>query len=81
MWYLYIIRCQNGSLYTGVTIDVNRRFAEHCAQGRKCARYLRGKGPLELAFVQLVGDKREAYRLEYKVKQLSKVQKEQFINP
>ena len=79
-WYLYIIRCKNESLYTGITIDVDRRFAEHCAQGAKCARYLRGKAPLELEFVMLVGDKRAAYRLEYAVKRLSKLEKERIVS-
>ena len=44
-WYLYLIRIHNGSLYTGITTDVDRRFAEHVAGGKKAAKYFRGKGP------------------------------------
>ena len=78
-WYLYMIRSNCGSLYTGITKDIDRRFSEHDSQGNKCARYLRGKAPLELVFSQSVGDKKTAYRLEYYIKKLSKAQKEQLI--
>lgn len=78
-WYVYLIRTQRGSLYCGVTLDVKRRFAEHQAGGQRCARALRGKGPLELAFYQKVGDQSYALRMEYKVKQLSKAQKEALV--
>jgi putative endonuclease len=79
VWYLYMIRCSNGALYTGVATDVKRRFAEHQDDPRKGAKYLRGKGPLELVFKARVGEKRLAMRLEYRVKRLSKVQKEQIV--
>jgi len=74
-WYLYIIQCDNGALYTGITTDVERRFAEHVAQGRKCAKYLKGKTPLELVFSEQVGEKGPAYRIERNVKSLSKKRK------
>jgi hypothetical protein len=41
-----MIRCADNSLYTGITIDLDRRFAEHQSQGKKCAKYLKGKSPL-----------------------------------
>ncbi len=74
-WYLYMVRCAGGQLYTGVTIDVDRRFAEHCANGMKTARFLRGKGPLTLVYRELVGDKGDALRREIAVKKLSRNQK------
>lgn len=78
-WYLYIIRCNAGTLYTGVTIDIDRRFDEHQSQGKKCAKYLRGKGPLELAHFEVLPDKSSAYKLEAKIKKLTKAEKEHYI--
>jgi putative endonuclease len=78
-WFLYMIRCADNSLYTGITIDLDRRFAEHQAQGKKSAKYLRGKGPLELVFMTAVGTKSQASRLEVRVKQCSKRVKEQLV--
>jgi putative endonuclease len=78
-WYLYIIRTLNGSLYTGITTNVIRRFNEHSAQGPKCAKSLRGKGPLTLELQQWVGDKTKALKLECKIKKLSKSEKEFLI--
>ena len=48
-WFVYIIRCGDLSLYTGIATDVDRRFAEHESQGAKAAKYLRGATPLDLA--------------------------------
>ncbi len=76
-WYLYLIRCHDGSLYTGITTDVARRFAEH--QGRVGARYLRGRGPLVLVFQKKIGNRSLALGVESKVKKLSKVSKEELL--
>lgn len=76
-WYLYLIRTFDNRLYTGITTDVDRRFLQH--QSGKGAKALRGKGELKLAFSQLVGDRSTALRLEYRIKQLSKAQKEQLV--
>ncbi|MBE9029601.1 GIY-YIG nuclease family protein [filamentous cyanobacterium LEGE 11480] len=79
-WFLYIIRCADNSLYTGITIDLDRRFAEHQAQGKKCAKYLRGKAPLELVFTTPAGaNKSEASKLERQIKRRSKQTKERLI--
>ncbi|MBN1128458.1 MAG: GIY-YIG nuclease family protein, partial [Chitinispirillaceae bacterium] len=48
VWYLYIIRCRDRSLYTGIATDVGRRFGDHAGGSARCAKYLRGKGPLML---------------------------------
>lgn len=77
-WSVYLLRCGDGSLYTGIAIDVARRLAEHEA-GARGAKYLRGRGPLELAFSQQVGDRSAASRLEYRIKRLSREQKEMLI--
>ena len=73
-FYLYIVRCANGSLYTGIATDVKKRLAEH-ESGPRGARYLRGKGPLEIVFSELAGDRAEASRLEHRVKRLSRTRK------
>ena len=77
-WYLYIIRCRHGSLYTGIATDVERRFAEH--QENKGSKYLRGRGPLELVFKKQVGKRELALKIERLVKKLSRVKKEKIVN-
>ncbi|MEA9392918.1 GIY-YIG nuclease family protein [Acerihabitans sp. TG2] len=76
-WYLYLIRTHGGALYTGVTTDVPRRLEQH-RQGRG-AKALRGKGPLTLAFHCPAGDHSNALRWEYRIKQLTRIQKEQLV--
>lgn len=71
---VYIVRCRDGSLYTGIAIDVERRLAEH-VDGNKGAKYLRGKGPLQLVFQQEIGDRSLATRVEHRIKQLSREEK------
>ena len=77
-WYLHIIRCRHGSLYTGIATDVKRRFAEH--QANKGSKYLRGRGPLELVFKKQVGKRELALKIERLVKKLSRVKKEKIVN-
>ena len=76
-WYVYILRCRDGNLYTGITTDVERRMADHLAN--KGAKYLRGRGPLKLVFKKQVGQKGRALRTERKVKRLPKHKKEALI--
>lgn len=79
IWHLYIIRCKYGSLYTGITTDVTKRFGEHVNGNKKGAKYLRGKTPLTLVWKQEVGDKGLALKLEQRIKGLTKTQKEKLI--
>lgn len=76
-WYLYLIRCADGSLYTGISTDVARRLNEH--RSGKGARYLRGRGPLLLARKIRIGDKSTAFKLEWRVKKFSRAGKEKLI--
>lgn len=76
-WYLYLVRCADGSIYTGVSTDVARRLAEH--RSGKGARYLRGRGPLLLARKMRIGDKSTACRIEALVKRLPRKKKEDLI--
>ena len=77
-WYLYIIRCRHDSLYTGITTDVERRFAEH--QENKGAKYLRGRGPLKLVFKKQIGKRELALKIERLVKKLPKLKKEKIVD-
>jgi putative endonuclease len=72
---VYMIRCANGDLYTGIARDVLRRLDEH-ARGNRGARFLRGKGPLTLVFTAVVGDRSAATRIEYLLKRMARSRKE-----
>ncbi len=78
-WHLYIVRCHDGSLYTGITTDVARRFAVHQESNSAGAKYLRGRGPLTLVFQKKLGSRSLAVGVESKVKKLSKARKEELI--
>ena len=80
-WSLYMLRCGDGSFYTGISTDVQRRLLEHSgAVGKgRGAKALRGRGPLTLAYQISLTDKSEALKLEYKVKQLSRARKESVV--
>ncbi|VTP17110.1 GIY-YIG nuclease superfamily protein [Phytobacter ursingii] len=77
LWSLYLIRTADNRLYTGITTDVARRFMQH--QSGKGAKALRGKGELILAFSAPVGERSLALRVEYRIKQLTKRQKERLV--
>lgn len=79
MWFVYIIRCADGSLYTGVTTDVARRFEEHASGGKKSAKYVRGRGPLLLVYSRSIGTRAEALVEEMRIKRLSKSEKEALL--
>ncbi|MBQ3135005.1 MAG: GIY-YIG nuclease family protein [Oscillospiraceae bacterium] len=72
-WYVYILRCGDGTLYTGSTDDVEKRLAAHRAG--KGAKYTRGRGPLELAYFEQLPDKSAALRREYEIKQMTRQEK------
>ena len=76
-WYVYIIRCRDNSLYTGIATDVERRLADHLAN--RGSKYLRGRGPLKLVFKKQVGDKGQALKVESRVKRLPRHKKEALI--
>lgn len=78
-WHLYVVRTVDGCLYTGVTTDVKRRFAEHMAGGRRAARYLRAHRPAAIVLSRAIGTRSQALKAEYRFKQLTKEQKERAI--
>ncbi|TDR79036.1 GIY-YIG nuclease family protein [Photobacterium lutimaris] len=77
-WSVYLIRTAANQLYCGVTTDVERRFNEH-QSSKRGAKFLKGKGPLQLVWSECVGDKRSAMQLEYRIKRLPKRTKEQIV--
>jgi len=78
-WSVNILRCGDGSLYTGTATDVARRFGEHQAQGPKAAKYVRGRAPLKLVHTREVGTRSEALKEEWRIKRLSRAQKEALL--
>ena len=76
-WKLYILRCGDGTLYTGITTDVEKRFAVHSSG--KGAKYTRGRGPLELVYREECGDHSAALKREAVIKKLSREEKEKLI--
>ena len=77
MWYLYILRCNDGSLYTGITTDVQRRLEEH--RSGKGAKYTRGRAPLELVYTEECGTHSLALKRELAVKAMKTTQKNGLI--
>jgi len=74
-----MIRCHDGSLYTGISTAVERRFARHQGKGDSGSKYLKSKGPLNLVFQKRVGTRSLALKVEIKVKKLSREKKERLI--
>jgi len=76
-WKVYILRCGDGSLYTGISTDVARRLEEH--RSGKGAKYTRSRGPLELVYEENCPDKSAALRRELEIKALSRAEKLKLI--
>ena len=77
-WKLYILRCGDGSLYTGITTDVPKRLEAH--RSGKGAKYTRGRGPLELVYREECGDHSSALKRELEIKALTREEKEKLIH-
>ena len=76
-WKLYILLCGDGSLYTGIALDVQARLTQH-REGTG-AKYTRGRGPLELVYQEECGDHSAALKREYEVKSLTRQDKMKLI--
>ena len=74
-WYVYLLRCGDGSLYCGITDDVSRRLEAHTAG--KGAKYTRGRGPLELVYTENCESHSAAAKREWQIKQLKKTEMRQ----
>ena len=76
---VYIVRCADDTYYTGIAADVARRIVEHESSPRG-AKYLKGRGPLQLLYTAVVGDRSRASQLEYRIKKLDRNDKEALID-
>ena len=76
-WYLYILRCGDDTLYTGITTDVEKRLEAH--RSGKGAKYTRGRAPLELVYREVCGSHSQALKREYQVKALSRQEKRKLL--
>ena len=78
VWYLYILECKDGTLYTGITDDIHRRVAAHNAG--KGAKYTRGRGPVKLVYQEKCGSHSDASKREYAVHRMTRQEKLNLIN-
>jgi len=79
MYYTYIIRCEDNTLYTGITNDIKRRFNEHLEKTEKCAKYTKSHNVQRIEILFESNNKSEASKLEFHIKKLKKFQKEELI--
>lgn len=78
-WYVYIARCGDNSLYTGITTDIERRMREHNA-GPRSAKYTRARTPVKLAYSETAVDRSTASRREAMLKKFTRTQKLSLIS-
>lgn len=76
-WYVYILRCKDNTLYTGITTDVAKRLVAH--RSGKGAKYTRGRTPLELVYQEVCENHSQALKREWEIKTLTRIQKEKLI--
>ncbi len=78
VWYVYLVRCSDNSLYCGVTTDLERRVQEH--NGGIGCRYTRSRRPVRIVWSSGPLTKSEAYKQEYRIKRMSKTAKKELVN-
>jgi len=76
-WFIYILQCNDNSLYTGVTNDLDRRIAAH--NDGTGAKYTKGRGPVRLLYSEESPSRSDAQKREYSIKQLSRAEKVQLL--
>ena len=77
-YHVYIVRCNDNSLYTGITTDLKRRLHEH-NQTKKGAKYTRSRRPVSLVYSKIVENRSMAQKEEYRIKKLNKRKKEELV--
>ena len=77
MWFLYILECQDGSLYTGITKDIERRLQLH--NEGKGAKFTRSRRPVKIIYQELLSTRGQALIREYEIKALPKIQKQALV--
>lgn len=78
-WFVYLLRCNDNSLYAGITTDIERRLHQH-NHTKLGAKYTRAKRPVTLAFIESATDKSSASKREYQLRKLTKTSKEQLVS-
>lgn len=78
-WFVYIVRCADDTLYTGIARDVDRRVGEHNNNPLTAAKYTRARRPVSLVYQEACDSRSQASKREHQIKQLSRVQKQQLI--
>ena len=79
MWFVYIVRCADDTLYTGIARDVERRVNEHNAAGRLGANYTRARRPVALVYTEAVESRSSAARREHEIKQMTRPRKDELL--
>lgn len=77
-WCVYILRCGDGTFYTGMTDDFSNRLQKH--RSGKGAKYTRGRGPIEPVYLEAVADRSAALRREWEIKHFSREEKQHLID-
>ena len=78
IWHLYILRCKDGTLYTGITTDVEKRLEQH--RSGKGAKYTRGRAPLTLVYREVCGTHSQALKRELEIKAMPRIQKQLLVD-
>lgn len=79
MYYTYMLRCEDNTIYTGLAKELRKRMKEHFSQDEKCAKYTKSHPAQRLEAAWETMERKSAARLEYQIKQLSKPQKERLV--
>lgn len=79
LWFVYLLRCSDATLYTGITTDISQRLHEH-NHSDKGAKYTRGRRPVILVYKEKLSSRSLACKREYQIKQMKKSEKEQIVN-
>lgn len=78
-WTIYIVRCVDSTLYTGIARDAARRVEEHNSGSRLAASYTRSRRPVVLVYQELAASRSDALKREYQIKQMSRTDKERLL--
>jgi len=77
MWFVYIVRCEDRTLYTGITTDAARRVEQH--NSGRGASYTRSRGPVALVYVESADDRGAALRREHEIKRMTALEKQRLV--
>ena len=80
MWFVYIVRCADDTLYTGIAKDVARRIEEHNSNDLLAANYTRARRPVTLVYREAVDTRSAAAKREYEIKQMTRQGKDELLN-